>query len=178
LGRKLGLIDDTRHAFVWVTEFPLLEYDEQEKRYEALHHPFTAPMESDIDHLTADPLMVRSIAYDLVLNGSEIGGGSIRNHERPVQEKVFEALGIDRKTYEAKFGFLLDALDFGAPPHGGIAMGVDRLVMLMAGQESIRDVMAFPKTQKATCLLTDAPCPVDPKQLDELGLKIRIPKTG
>ena len=178
LGRKLGLIDDTRHSFVWVTEFPLLEYDEQEKRYEALHHPFTAPMESDIDHLTADPLVVRSRAYDLVLNGSEIGGGSIRNHERPVQEKVFEALGIDRKTYEAKFGFLLDALDFGAPPHGGIAMGVDRLVMLMAGQESIRDVMAFPKTQKATCLLTDAPCPVDPKQLDELGLKIRIPKTG
>ena len=178
LGRKLGLIDDTRHSFVWVTEFPLLEYDEQEKRYEALHHPFTAPMESDIDHLTVDPLVVRSRAYDLVLNGSEIGGGSIRNHERPVQEKVFEALGIDRKTYEAKFGFLLDALDFGAPPHGGIAMGVDRLVMLMAGQESIRDVMAFPKTQKATCLLTDAPCPVDPKQLDELGLKIRMPKTG
>lgn len=178
LGRKLGLIDDTRHSFVWVTEFPLLEYDEQEKRYEALHHPFTAPMESDMDHLTADPLVVRSRAYDLVLNGSEIGGGSIRNHERPVQEKVFEALGIDRKTYEAKFGFLLDALDFGAPPHGGIAMGVDRLVMLMAGQESIRDVMAFPKTQKATCLLTDAPCPVDPKQLDELGLKIRIPKAG
>ncbi len=178
LGRKLGLIDDTRHCFVWVTEFPLLEYDEQEKRYEALHHPFTAPMESDMDHLTADPRVVRSRAYDLVLNGSEIGGGSIRNHERPVQEKVFEALGIDRKTYEAKFGFLLDALDFGAPPHGGIAMGVDRLVMLMAGQESIRDVMAFPKTQKATCLLTDAPCPVDPKQLDELGLKIRIPKMG
>ena len=176
LGKKLGLINGEQHEFVWVTGFPLMEYDEQEKHYMALHHPFTAPAEKDMELLDKNPLAVRSRAYDLVLNGAEIGGGSIRNHQRTVQEKVFEALGIDRETYEAKFGFLLEALDFGAPPHGGIALGFDRLVMLMAKQESIRDVMAFPKTQKASCLLTDAPCPVSTTQLQELALKVRTVK--
>jgi aspartyl-tRNA synthetase len=176
LGRKLGLVDEDRHDFLWVTEFPLVEYDEQEKRYMALHHPFTAPLEEDMGKLADSPKPVRSRAYDLVLNGSEIGGGSIRNHQRAVQEKVFEALSIEREAYEKKFGFLLEALDFGAPPHGGIAFGFDRLVMLMAKQASIRDVIAFPKTQKAACLLTDAPCHVSSDQLEELSLKIRILK--
>jgi aspartyl-tRNA synthetase len=176
LGRKLGLVDEDRHDFLWVTEFPLVEYDEQEKRYMALHHPFTAPLEEDMGKLADNPKPVRSRAYDLVLNGSEIGGGSIRNHQRAVQEKVFEALSIEREAYEKKFGFLLEALDFGAPPHGGIAFGFDRLVMLMAKQASIRDVIAFPKTQKAACLLTDAPCHVSSDQLEELSLKIRILK--
>lgn len=173
LGHKLGLIDDEQYDFVWVTEFPLMEYDEDEKRHVAVHHPFTAPFEQDMERLAADPLAVRSRAYDLVLNGVEIGGGSIRNHQRSVQERVFEALGMDRKTYEKKFGFLLEALDFGAPPHGGIALGFDRLVMLMARQSSIRDVIAFPKTQKAACLLTGAPCEASPDQLEELSLKVR-----
>ena len=173
LGQKLGLFDSRQHEFVWITEFPLMEYDEQEKHYMALHHPFTAPVEKDLELLDKNPLAVRSRAYDLVLNGAEIGGGSIRNHQRIIQEKVFEALGMDRKTYEAKFSFLLEALDFGAPPHGGIALGFDRLVMLMAKRDSIRDVMAFPKTQKASCLLTDAPCPVSSTQLQELALKVR-----
>ncbi len=176
LGQKLDLVAHDQREFVWVTEFPLVEYDEQEKRYMALHHPFTAPLEEDMGRLAEDPLSVRSRAYDLVLNGAEIGGGSIRNHQRPIQEKVFEALSIDRETYEKKFGFLLDALDFGAPPHGGIALGFDRLVMLMAKQPSIRDVIAFPKTQKAACLLTDAPCPASPEQLEELFLKVRALK--
>jgi aspartyl-tRNA synthetase len=156
-----------------VTEFPLVEYDETEKRHGAVHHPFTAPLEKDLNRLEEATLEVRSRAYDLVLNGAEIGGGSIRNHQREVQERVFEALGIDRATYEKKFGFLLEALDFGAPPHGGIAVGFDRLVMLMGGQASIRDVIAFPKTQKAACLLTEAPCEVSPDQLEELSLKVR-----
>lgn len=173
LGEKLGLIDQDEYSFVWVTEFPLVEYDDQEKRYVAVHHPFTAPLEGHMDRLGQDPLTVRSRAYDLVLNGAEIGGGSIRNHVRAVQEQVFSALSIDRETYEKKFGFLLEALDFGAPPHGGIALGFDRLVMLMAGQTSIRDVIAFPKTQKAACLLTEAPCEVSAEQLRELSLKVR-----
>jgi aspartyl-tRNA synthetase len=173
LGEKLGLIDKDQYQFVWVTEFPLVEYDEDEKRYVAIHHPFTAPLEEDMDRLSEDPLAVRSRAYDLVLNGSEIGGGSIRNHVRAVQEAVFQALNMDRETYEKKFGFLLEALDFGAPPHGGIALGFDRLVMLLAKQTSIRDVIAFPKTQRAACLLTEAPCEVSGNQLEELSLKVR-----
>ncbi len=173
LGRKLGLVDHEQFNFLWVTEFPLVEYDENENRHVAIHHPFTAPLEQDIEQLTENPLNVRSRAYDLVLNGVEIGGGSIRNHQRATQERVFEALGMDRETYEKKFGFMLEALDFGAPPHGGIALGFDRLVMLMAGQASIRDVIAFPKTQKAACLLTGAPCEVSPEQLEELSLKVR-----
>jgi aspartyl-tRNA synthetase len=176
LGEKLGLIDGDQYQFVWITEFPLVEYDDDEKRYVAIHHPFTAPLEEDMEQLSEDPLAVRSKAYDLVLNGSEIGGGSIRNHLRVVQEKVFKALDIDRDTYERKFGFLLEALDFGAPPHGGIALGFDRLVMLMAKQTSIRDVIAFPKTQRAACLLTEAPCEVSGTQLEELSLRVRMLK--
>jgi aspartyl-tRNA synthetase len=173
LGKKLGLIKDNTFSFVWVTRFPLMEYDENEKRNQALHHPFTAPLEEDYDLLNKDPLSVRSRAYDLVLNGSEIGGGSIRIHQRKLQERVFAALGMDRKTYEEKFGFLLSALDSGAPPHGGIAFGFDRLVMILCGQSSIRDVIPFPKTQKAACLLTNAPSEAGKAQLDELSLRIK-----
>jgi aspartyl-tRNA synthetase len=173
LGKKLGLFQENTFSFVWVTRFPLMEYDENEKRYQALHHPFTAPLEEDYDLLENDPLSVRSRAYDLVLNGSEIGGGSIRIHQRQLQERVFAALSMDRKTYEEKFGFLLSALDSGAPPHGGIAFGFDRLVMILCGQPSIRDVIPFPKTQKAACLLTDAPSEADKAQLDELSLRIK-----
>jgi len=172
LGRKLGLIDKSVFNFVWITEFPLLEYDETGKRFQALHHPFTAPLEKDYSLLTNDPLKVKSRAYDLVLNGSEIGGGSIRIHQKDIQEKVFKALGLKRETYEQKFDFLLSALESGAPPHGGIAFGFDRLVMLLCGQSSIRDVIAFPKTQKAACLLTNAPSKADKAQLEELYLKV------
>jgi len=174
LGKKLGLVQENTFSFVWITRFPLLEYDENEKRYQALHHPFTAPLEEDYELLEKDPLSVKSRAYDLVLNGSEIGGGSIRIHQRDLQEKVFAALGMDRKTYEEKFGFLLSALDSGAPPHGGIAFGLDRLVMILCGQSSIRDVIPFPKTQKAACLLTNAPSEAGKAQLDELSLRIKL----
>ena len=173
LGRKLGLIDKGAFNFVWITEFPLLEYDETGKRFQALHHPFTAPFEEDYGLLKDDPLKVKSRAYDLVLNGSEIGGGSIRIHQKNLQKRVFEALGLKPETYEQKFGFLLSALESGAPPHGGIAFGFDRLVMLLCGQSSIRDVIAFPKTQKAACLLTDAPSEAGKAQLEELYLKVR-----
>jgi len=173
LGKKLGLIQEDSFSFVWVTRFPLLEFDENEGRNQALHHPFTAPLEEDYDLLEKDPLSVKSRAYDLVLNGSEIGGGSIRIHQRKLQERVFAALGMDRETYEEKFGFLLSALDSGAPPHGGIALGFDRLSMILCGQPSIRDVIAFPKTQKASCLLTNAPSGVSKVQLDELSLRIK-----
>jgi aspartyl-tRNA synthetase len=173
LGRKLSLIDEERFNFLWVTRFPMFEYDETEKRYQALHHPFTSPLEDDYDKLKDDPLAVQSRAYDLVLNGFEIGGGSIRIHQRDIQEKVFKALGMDRKAYEDKFGFLLSALESGAPPHGGIAIGFDRLVMLLCGEASIRDVIAFPKTQKAACLLTGAPSDTSKQQLDELQLRLR-----
>ncbi|MDD5760040.1 MAG: aspartate--tRNA ligase [Desulfobulbaceae bacterium] len=171
LGRMLKLIDSTLFHFLWVTDFPLLEYDVNEKRFSAVHHPFTAPNEEDLDKLESDPGAVRSRAYDLVLNGTEIGGGSLRIHQQAIQSRVFSALGISADDANDKFGFLLQALEMGAPPHGGMAFGLDRLMMILTGSESIRDVIAFPKTQKATCPLTEAPSSVARKQLTELYLR-------
>jgi len=171
LGRKLGLVDKSTFNFVWVVDFPLLEYDHDERRHVAVHHPFTAPKEEDMEFLEKDPGRVRSKAYDLVLNGVEIGGGSIRIHQKRLQDTIFAALGIAKEEAEDKFGFLLQALELGAPPHGGIAFGFDRLLMILTGRETIRDVIAFPKTQKATCPLTEAPAPVARKQLTELYLR-------
>lgn len=171
LARRLDIIDRDTFDFLWITDFPMFEYDDETKRHTAVHHPFTAPFEEDLDLLESDPGAVKSRAYDLVLNGNEIGGGSIRIHSPAVQEKVFKALGIDEEEAQEKFGFLLKALTYGAPPHGGIAFGVDRLIMLLSGSSSIREVIAFPKTQKATCLLTEAPAPVNRKQLTELHLR-------
>ena len=171
LGKQLNLIDESKNAFAWVTEFPLVEYDETEKRYNAMHHPFTAPRDEDLCNFESDPGSIKARAYDLVLNGNEIGGGSIRIHQKEVQEKMFKLLGIGQEEAKTKFGFLLDALQYGAPPHCGIALGLDRITMLLSGAKSIRDVIAFPKTQKATCLMTQAPSEVDPKQLRELRLK-------
>ncbi|MBT3366145.1 MAG: aspartate--tRNA ligase [Nitrospina sp.] len=174
LGKQMNLIDESKNAFAWVTEFPLVEYDETEKRYNAMHHPFTAPCEEDMGKFESDPGSIKARAYDLVLNGNEIGGGSIRIHQKEVQEKMFKLLGIGQEEAETKFGFLLDALKYGAPPHCGIAMGLDRITMLLTGAGSIRDVIAFPKTQKATCLMTQAPSEVEPKQLRELRLKVDL----
>ncbi len=173
LGEKLGLIPKDEYRFVWILDFPLLEYDETEGRFVAVHHPFTAPKDEDILKLKDHPESVRAKAYDLVLNGSEIGGGSIRNHLREVQSLLFEKLGMGEEEARERFGFLLEALEYGTPPHGGIAFGFDRLIMILSHSESIRDVIAFPKTQKGTCLMTDAPSRVDPKQLDELWIKVK-----
>jgi len=172
LAAKLGEVPDSEYRLVWITDFPMFEYDEDEGRYKAMHHPFTAPRDEDLDLLEADPLAVRARAYDLVLNGAEIGGGSMRIHRSDIQQRVFSVLGINEDEANEKFGFLLEALRYGAPPHGGIAFGVDRIVAILTKSSSIRDVIAFPKTQKATCLLTGAPTPVDPRQLRELGLRI------
>ncbi len=171
LARRLDLLVPGTYNFLWITDFPLVEYDEKEQRFQALHHPFTAPREQDLDKLESDPAAVLSRAYDLVLNGTEIGGGSIRIHQRDVQNKVLGVLGIDAAEANDKFGFLLKALEMGAPPHGGLAFGLDRLLMLITGSSSIRDVIAFPKTQKATCPLTEAPAGVARKQLTELYLR-------
>lgn len=171
LARRLDLLQTDQFNFIWVTDFPLVEYDEKEKRFQALHHPFTSPKEEDLDKLKSDPGSVYSRAYDLVLNGCEIGGGSIRIHRKDVQMKTLEAIGIDEEEAQDKFGFLLRALELGAPPHGGIAFGLDRLLMLITGSTSIRDVIAFPKTQKASCPLTDAPASVARKQLTELHVR-------
>jgi len=171
LGRELKLYDEKKFQFVWVVGFPLFEWNEQETRFESLHHPFTAPLPEDLDKLATDPASVRSQAYDIVVNGSEIGGGSIRIHDPKVQRKVFELLNISKQQAERQFGFLLRALEYGAPPHGGIAFGLDRMIMLLTGTDNIRDVIAFPKTQSGQCLLTDAPSEVDQRQLDELSLR-------
>jgi len=173
LARLLDLVDDDVYSFVWITDFPLLEWDGDEKRWVAVHHPFTAPMDEDLEHLETDPGRCRAKAYDLVLNGSEIGGGSIRIHQEAVQSQMFRMLGLCDEDAQAKFGFLLDALEYGTPPHGGIAFGMDRLIMLLTASESIRDVIAFPKTQKGACLMSEAPSVVDLKQLRELGLKVK-----
>ncbi len=171
LARRLNLVDKNTFNFLWITDFPLVEYDNDRKRYTAVHHPFTAPFDEHLDMLETDPGKVKSRAYDLVLNGNEIGGGSIRIHNPKVQARVLKTLGIDEQEANDKFGFLLQALKFGAPPHGGIAFGVDRLLMILTGSDSIRDVIAFPKTQKATCPLTEAPASVARKQLTELHLR-------
>ncbi len=174
LGEKRRLIPKDEYRFVWILDFPLLEYDETEKRFVAVHHPFTAPRDEDIPKLKEHPEQVKAKAYDLVLNGSEIGGGSIRNHLGEVQSLLFEKLGMSDEEAKERFGFLLEALEYGTPPHGGIAFGLDRLIMILSHSESIRDVIAFPKTQKGTCLMTDAPSRVDSKQLDELSIKLKL----
>lgn len=173
LGERSGLIPEGRLNFLWIVEFPLFEFDEQEGRFTSLHHPFTSPMDEDLPFLESEPGKVRARAYDMVLNGSEIGGGSIRIHREDIQARVFELLKIGEQEGREKFGFLLDALKYGAPPHGGIAFGLDRILMILTGTDSIRDVIAFPKTQKAACLLTGAPGPVEAPQLLELGLRLR-----
>lgn len=172
IAKQLGILDPKDYKFLWVTDFPLFEYDEEENRYVAKHHPFTSPKDEDLDKLESDPGNCRAKAYDIVLNGYEIGGGSIRIHNSSVQERMFKALGFTEDEAREKFGFFIDAFKYGAPPHGGIAYGLDRVVMLVTGTDNIRDVIAFPKTQDAKCLLTDAPSVAEQKQLDELYLKL------
>jgi len=174
LGEELDLIDESKFNFLWVTDWPLLEYDEEQSRYVAAHHPFTSAFEEDIDKLETDPSSVRANAYDIVLNGYELGGGSVRNYKKEQQDKMFKVLGFTEKEAEEQFGFLLDALEYGAPPHGGIALGLDRIIMLLAGRSNLRDTILFPKTASASDLLTDAPSEVNNAQLDELSIQLDI----
>ena len=172
LAKQLELLDKNEYRFVWITEFPLLEWSEEQNRFVAMHHPFTMPMDEDLQYIESDPGRVRAKAYDIVLNGNEIGGGSVRIFQDDIQEKMFHALGFTDEQAYSQFGFLLDAFKYGVPPHAGLAYGLDRLVMLMAKQDSIRDVIAFPKIKDASCLMTEAPTPADTKQLEELGLEV------
>ena len=172
IANQLGLLHKDEYRFVWITEFPLLEWSEELGRYQAMHHPFTMPMEEDLQYIESDPGRVRAKAYDIVLNGTEIGGGSVRIHQDDIQEQMFKALGFTMERAYDQFGFLLNAFKYGVPPHAGLAYGLDRLVMLMAQQDSIRDVIAFPKVKDASCLMSEAPNVVDPKQLEELGIEV------
>ena len=172
LAKQLELLDKNEYRFVWITEFPLLEWSDEENRFKAMHHPFTMPMEEDLQYIDSDPGRVRAKAYDIVLNGTEIGGGSVRIFNQEIQSKMFEVLGFTREQAEEQFGFLLSAFKYGVPPHAGLAYGLDRLIMLMAKEDSIRDVIAFPKVKDASDLMTEAPAAVDRKQLEELGLEI------
>ena len=174
MGRRMNLIDPDKLAFTWVLDFPMFEYDEEEKRHVAMHHPFTSPRDEDLQYLETDPGRIKAKAYDMVLNGTEIGGGSIRIFQRDVQEKVFKAIGLTEEEANEKFGYLLEAFEFGTPPHGGIAFGLDRLIMLMAKRSSIRDVIAFPKTQSATDLMSQAPSEVSLRQLKELSIRTEV----
>lgn len=178
LGKELDLIDESKFNFLWVTDWPLLEYDEEDNRYYAAHHPFTMPFKEDLDMLETEPGKVRAIAYDLVLNGYELGGGSRRIHQKVMQERMFKALGFTQEQAEEQFGFLLDALEFGAPPHGGVALGLDRIVMLLAGRDNLRDTILFPKTASASDLMVEAPDVVDTKQLEELRIQLTEKKTS
>ena len=176
LADKMGLLDKNQYNFLWVTEFPLLEWSDEENRFQAMHHPFTMPMEEDLQYIDTDPGRVRAKAYDIVLNGTEIGGGSVRIHQDDIQEKMFEALGFTKERAHEQFGFLLDAFKYGVPPHAGLAYGLDRLIMLMAKRKSIRDVIAFPKTQSASDVMSQAPSAVDEKQLKELSIRTAVKK--
>jgi aspartyl-tRNA synthetase len=174
IAAEMQLYEPGAMHFSWVVEFPMFEYDDDEKRWNAMHHPFTAPLDVDLERLSGDPSGCRAKAYDLIINGYEAGGGTIRIHDATVQQQAFDLLGIDQEMAAERFGFLLDALQYGAPPHGGIALGIDRIVMLLGGRDNIRDVIAFPKTQKATDLMTAAPGGVDSRQLKELAIKLDL----
>jgi aspartyl-tRNA synthetase len=176
LAKVMGLLENNHEfKFVWITEFPLFEYSEEENRYVAMHHPFTMPMEEDLHMLETEPGKVRAKAYDIVLNGTELGGGSVRIHQSDIQERMFTALGFTTEQAYKQFGFLINAFKYGVPPHAGLAYGLDRMVMLMTGSDSIREVIAFPKVKDASCLMSEAPNVVDSKQLDELCLAINLP---
>jgi aspartyl-tRNA synthetase len=172
LGKQMGLIDENQFNFLWVVEFPLLEWSDEENRFKAMHHPFTMPMEEDWQYIDSDPGRVRAKAYDIVLNGVELGGGSVRIHQNDIQSKMFEVLGLSEEVANERFGFLLNAFKYGVPPHAGLAYGLDRFVMLLTHAESIREVIAFPKVKDASCLMSEAPNIVDAEQLSELGIAI------
>lgn len=173
MAKELGLLDESKFHFLWITDFPLFEWSEEENRYMAMHHPFTMPKEEDLDKIDVNPAAVRAEAYDIVLNGTELGGGSVRIHQNDIQEKMFQALGFSKESAYEQFGFLLDAFRYGVPPHAGLAYGLDRMVMHLARTDSIRDVIAFPKVKDASCLMTEAPGEVEAAQLQELSLNIK-----